>query len=139
LLHGVQSDLIEAQTYQDMPFEKLVDALEVERDPSRHPIFQVMYSVQHGTEVGSGESIEFEIAKFDLSVSILVTPTAIRGRMQYATSLFKKETIERMIGHYQRLLTEMLSSPERLISQYTMLSSDEYERLVYGWNETERP
>ncbi|WP_035896077.1 condensation domain-containing protein, partial [Legionella oakridgensis] len=77
ILHQVQAALIEAQAYQEMPFEKLVDALEVERDPSRHPIFQVTYSAHHGIEFDIEDNISYEVAKLDLSVSILVTPTAI--------------------------------------------------------------
>ncbi|WP_035896116.1 condensation domain-containing protein, partial [Legionella oakridgensis] len=81
LLKQVQLDLIEAQAHQEMPFEKLVDALEVERDPSRHPIFQVICSVDHVQEMilegnSSEEHPSYEIANADLRLSVLVTPTA---------------------------------------------------------------
>ncbi|WP_035896073.1 condensation domain-containing protein, partial [Legionella oakridgensis] len=122
-LHRVHRELIDVQRHQDMPFEKLVDALEVERDPSKHPIFQIMYTVEYVNEVESENFFSNDATQFDLNVSILLTPTQIKGQVKYATSLYKEETIKRFVGHYQRLLTEMLSSPERLISQYTMLSS----------------
>ncbi|WP_035896200.1 non-ribosomal peptide synthetase, partial [Legionella oakridgensis] len=139
ILQGTQMDLIEAQSYQDMPFEKLVDILDVERDPSRHPIFQVMYSVQYRPDIKSEDESFYESAKFDLGLLIQITPTQIKGRIQYATSLFKKETIERFISHYQILLSEILKFPEKSLNQFSLLSPEEYQQLIYTWNETDKP
>jgi non-ribosomal peptide synthetase component F len=76
----IQDALIEAQLHQDMPFEKLVDALGVQRDTSRHPLFQVMYVVQYSDtddEVLDEPLMSYEVAKFDMTIVLRITPNQI--------------------------------------------------------------
>ncbi|MDP3562534.1 MAG: amino acid adenylation domain-containing protein, partial [Legionellaceae bacterium] len=112
------------------------------RDTSRHPVFQVMYTVQYGdvdddTEEGS-ISLNYDVAKFDLSIALYITPHSIKGEINYATSLFKQETIERFIRHYQQILNAMLTHQEQAISKYPMLTQAEYQQIVIDWNQTEK-
>ncbi|MDP3562805.1 MAG: amino acid adenylation domain-containing protein, partial [Legionellaceae bacterium] len=138
----IQSDLIEAQLHQDMPFEKLVAELDIERDRSRHPIFQVMYVVEYSDVDDNPEedhiSLNYDVAKFDLSISLRMTPNAIKGHINYATSLFKPETIERFISHYQQILNAMLTCKEQAIGTYPILTQAEYQQIVIDWNKTEQ-
>jgi non-ribosomal peptide synthetase component F len=146
VLRQIQEDLVEAQLYQDMPFEKLVDELGVERDLSRHPVFQVMYSVQYGDEDEQAQdkseqdnplAFNYEVAKFDVSISLYITPNHIRGQINYATSLFKPDTIQRFITHYQQIAQGMLAAQDKAIGAYPILTPAEYQQIIIDWNKTD--
>lgn len=143
----IQGDLVEAQLYQDMPFEKLVDELGVERDTSRHPLFQVVYMAQYSDSDATNEDtsdkdervlFDNETAKCDLSIALRITPNHIKGRINYATSLFKQDTIERFITHYQQILQAMLRYKEKAIGTYPILTPAEYQQIVIDWNKTDK-
>jgi amino acid adenylation domain-containing protein/non-ribosomal peptide synthase protein (TIGR01720 family) len=151
LVVKVHQDQIESQRYQDLPFEMLVDALAVERDPSKHPIFQVSFGLQSfssGEESSSSQANYFkaytlgdayEVEKFDLSFYIDDSAAELNGQVSYAVSLFTRSTISRMIGHYVRLLTQLAENPAQPYSQINLLSSGEYSQIVEQWNRTEKP
>ncbi|MGV2473805.1 UNVERIFIED_CONTAM: condensation domain-containing protein, partial [Ralstonia mannitolilytica] len=118
-IKAVSSRVVEAQTYQDLPFEKLVDSLKVEQDSSRHPIFQVMFGVQSfefsGAKAASDQDYFFEpfhsglqdeSSKFDLTTMIDDQQEELRGTFNFATSLFKESTINQMISTYQYILEQ---------------------------------
>ncbi|MBD2812591.1 hypothetical protein ID853_17320, partial [Xenorhabdus sp. Vera] len=99
-----------AKAHQDMPFEQLLEALNIERDTARHPIFQVMFSVQAFGENNRGENPSdcrlpfspvtldeslYSPAKFDLSLLLSDGKTAITGCLNYALSLFNETSITR--------------------------------------------
>ncbi|MEP7107699.1 MAG: amino acid adenylation domain-containing protein [Ferruginibacter sp.] len=148
LILQVHQDQVEAQLYQDLPFEKLVDELGVERDSSRHPVFQVMFGIQ---DIGSQENAAdqqknylmpfqaedaYEVEKFDLSVFIYDGQQELIGQISYATALFHESTIETLIRHYTYLLEQLTEAPEQPYSQLNLLSPEEYEQIVYDWNAT---
>lgn len=148
LIEHVYQDQVEAQSNQDLPFEKLVDELAVERDPSRHPLFQVTFVVQSfgnkadGTDKQSNylkflhtEGIS-ETGRFDLSITIDDGAEEMVGQLNYATSLFKKETVERFIQHFTYLLNELTLAPDEPYSRITLISKQEYQEIVYDWNAT---
>jgi amino acid adenylation domain-containing protein/non-ribosomal peptide synthase protein (TIGR01720 family) len=150
LIKQVHQEQIEAQLHQDLPFEKLVDELNVERDPSRHPIFQVMFEVQSSDETTKTSihqstylksfhtQAEYDIEKFDLSVYMGDNGEEIVGQFSYATSLFKKETIERLIRYYLHLLDQLANNPSKAYSKFSLLDQEEYKQLVYDWNATDQ-
>src|SRR6185312_770562 len=150
LVQQVHQDQVFAQQHQDLPFEKLVDALEVERDTSRHPIFQVTFGVQDFRQESETiadqqkyfkpfrESIGYAVEKFDLSLFIHDNDQELKGRASYATSLFSKETIERLVNHYVQLLSQLLEAPEKPYSELSLLQREEYDRIVYQWNATDK-
>ncbi|MCV9934719.1 amino acid adenylation domain-containing protein, partial [Flavobacterium sp. LS1R47] len=150
LMQQVHQDQIEAQMHQDLPFEKLIDDLEVERDASRHPVFQVLFGVQgFGTSERTSNNQKnylrpfqvedvYEVAKFDLSIFIDDSEEELAGGISYATSLFDKETIVRLIDHYVHLLEELTKAPNRAYNEISLLTSVEYNQLVYNWNATEK-
>ncbi len=140
----VQHNLIAAQKHQDLPFEKLVEELKIEKDTSRHPIFQVVFSVQ-----SFGDNIEkklfkdfklnnHSVAKFDFSCFMDDSKDEIQGLFNFATSLFMKSTIERMVNHYLIVLDQMVNNQEKQIKDYCLLSKDEYQQLVIDWNQTDK-
>ncbi len=148
LVAAVHRDQVGAQQHQDLPFEQLVDALGVERDSSRHPVFQVMFGVQGFGGVQEGgqqgylrpvhqEGI-YEIEKFDLSVFIDDSKAELEGQISYARSLFEEETIARMRGHYLHLLDQLLGAPQEAYSRMSLLGAQEYKEIVEDRNATDR-
>jgi amino acid adenylation domain-containing protein len=148
LIQQVHQDQIAAQLHQDLPFEKLVDELKVERDTSRHPVFQVMFDVQSfkqdsRTNDEQGKyfkpfqgSVRYEVEKFDLSIFISDNQEELKGHISYATSLFHKDTIARLVNHYIHLLDQLTQSPRKPYSQFSLLLPEEYDKIVYRLNET---
>ncbi|RBL90379.1 non-ribosomal peptide synthetase/type I polyketide synthase [Chitinophaga flava] len=146
LVREVHQQQMEAQQHQDLPFEKLVSELGVERDLSRHPLFQIAFVVQRfGSKVPDEQQdylkpfkgiLSHEVEKFDLTVFIDDSDEEITGQISYATSLFREETIARLIQHYTYLLDTLTQAPEKAYSRISLLSPDEYQEIVYGWNDT---
>src|SRR6185295_1384600 len=141
----VRSRALEAYAHQDLPFEKLVEELHPKRDLSRNPLFQVslmLRNVPAGDLELAGLSVEFlgrgirETAKFDLSVGIEERESGLRVRALYATDLFDRATIERMMGHWRALLEGIVADPAQPISRLPLLSPDERRQLVEQWNAT---
>ena len=123
--------VIEAQLHQDLPFERLVTELDVPKDPSRHPIFQVMFGVQSFGHHPPGSmdnlftrmdlDVHYQVAKFDLSVFIDDNQTELHGVFNYAKSLFKKETITALIATYQHILEQLANTPSIRIKELNYL------------------
>lgn len=150
LIHQVHEEQIVSQLYQDLPFEKLVSELEVNRDSSRHPVFQILFSVQDfGNHNKMNEwqkkclkplNIEeiYKIAQFDLSVFVDDTDEELSVRLNYATSLFHRDTIARMGYHYNHLLQQLVLFPDKPYSTISLLDEKIYKKIIYEWNDTER-
>ncbi len=143
LLDRVRRDVVAAYSHQDLPFEQLVDVLQPERDPSRNPLFQVMFDLQHAQRTPLRlEGVEAEpvptpwrTAKFDLTLSLgRRADGSLRGVFEYATALFDRETVERMAGHYLRLLRGALADPGAPLSRLAVLTDPERRRLLHEWN-----
>ena len=150
LIKQVHQQQIAAQVHQDLPFEKLVDELDVERDPSRHPVFQVMFVVQSfGNDSKTTNkqkeylkpfqgSAAFKVEKFDLSIFIDNSRQELTGHISYATSLFHKDTIVRLINHYTQLLAQLTETPQKAYSELSLLRPEEYNQIIYQWNATDK-
>jgi len=142
-LQQVKTSLIETQRYQDFPFEQLVQLLVKERDTSRHPIFQILFCVQ---SFGNQSSLlenklhaiaieeKFITAKFDLSLYIDDSQTALLGKFNYAVSLFEAQTIERIAKHFEIILDAMVTNVKQKIKKLSLLSPTEYQEIIYNWN-----
>jgi hypothetical protein len=111
----VGSKVVEAQSYQDLPFEKLVDALNIDKDMSRHPIFQVCFGLQGFGGMDEGKILApyitdtsfYNIAKFDLSTSIDDRGERLKGSFNYAISLYNEDTISGFSKTYQIILKQI--------------------------------
>src|SRR5262249_33233786 len=130
----------------DLPFEKLVEQLQPERDMSRSPIFQTAFALQNApmpTMELSGLSlsileIDSGATKFDLSLSMTETEEGLVGSLEYNTDLLDESTIVRMIGHLQTLLESIVANPEIPISELQMLTQTEQHQLLVEFNDTLR-
>ncbi|MCV9934615.1 condensation domain-containing protein, partial [Flavobacterium sp. LS1R47] len=119
LIQEVQRDQIEAQLNQDLPFEKIVNDLGIDRDASRHPIFQILFEMDSfGKEEKKSEEQKKYLkpynadeayinARFDIVISINNHGDEMEGEINFANSLFNKETITRFSKHYLHLLDEL--------------------------------
>src|SRR5205814_334120 len=144
LLARVREAALGAYAHQDLPFEKLVEELQPERDLSRAPLFQTMFTVQSAPPPPfrlSGltlEPVEIDrgVAKFDLVLEIVDQGQDLSGTLEYNTDLFEEETAARLIGHYQALLEGIAADPGQRLSRLPLLTAGERRRLLVEWNET---
>ncbi|HEX3043997.1 MAG TPA: amino acid adenylation domain-containing protein, partial [Bacillota bacterium] len=146
-LNEVRQNALAAYDKQDYQFEELVETLNLHRDMSRNPLFDTMFVLQN-MEMGALEipelkitPYEFEnpIAKFDLMLTATETSGGINFELEYCTALFKRETIERLAGHFINLLERITENPELSLSAIDMLSDQERKQLLYEFNDTAAP
>ncbi|HEX6373014.1 MAG TPA: amino acid adenylation domain-containing protein [Longimicrobium sp.] len=153
LVDRVRRTALEAYPHQDVPFASIVDAVQPDRTMDRLPVFQHSFNMHHapypelrlpGLELEVTEALGNQTAKFDLQV--IVIPRAQQNAAagdevamiwEYATDLFRRDTVERMWGHYQRLLASLLAAPDRPVSTASMMDEDERRRVVVEWNRTD--
>jgi surfactin family lipopeptide synthetase A len=143
LLRRLKETTVGAYAHQDLPFEKLVEVLNPERDASHSPMFQVMLSMldtpkqpvslpnlQHQRNfVDSGTS------KFDLTLNV-IEEQGLSFICEYNTDLFNRDRIERLLGHLQVLLEGIVADPDRHLSELQLLTAEERHRLLIEWNDT---
>jgi len=144
LLGRVREVALGAYAHQDLPFEKLVEELQPERDRSRTPLFQVMFVLQN-TQTSALElpgltvnslNIDSGTAKFDLSLFIMETAQGLRASLEYNTDLFNVTTITRMLGNFQTLLEGIAANPQQPLSDLPLLTAAEQHQLLVEWNNT---
>jgi amino acid adenylation domain-containing protein/non-ribosomal peptide synthase protein (TIGR01720 family) len=145
LLRRVREMALDAYAHQDVPFEKVMDALDVPRDLSHTPLFQVMFALQNAP-MGVLElpgltlrpcMVESGSSKFDLSLSLEETEHGISGVAEYNTDLFDAVMIARMLGHFQTLLAGIVANPDQRIADLPLLTAVERQQLLSDWNATE--
>ncbi len=144
LVQRVRGVSLGAYKYQDFPFEKLVDELKPDRDPSLTPLFQVMFLFEQAAE----EAIELsglqftearaqvESGKFDLTLGMGESGEELSGMLRYNTDLFNAGTVKRFVGCFKTLLKGIAENPDRRISQFALLSAEESSQLLEQWNQT---
>ena len=137
LLGRVRELVLEAFEHQELPFERLVEELQPERDLSRTPLFQVMFAFQNaGSASDALAAMTFEtwdmdpgVAKFDLLLNIEDRGDRLRGSLEYSRDLFEAESGERMVGHYLRLLEAVVVGPGRRLGELELLGEAERRQL----------
>jgi len=145
LLGRVREMALRAYAHQDLPFEKLVEELQPERDLSRNPLFQVMFVLQNAPARAlklSGLTlrplaVDSGTAKFDLTLFMFEGEDGLRARWEYNSDLFDAATITRMLGHFQTLLEGIIANPEQRISELPLLSDAERQQVLVEWNKTQ--
>jgi amino acid adenylation domain-containing protein/non-ribosomal peptide synthase protein (TIGR01720 family) len=138
LLEQIRDLALGAYAHQDLPFETLVEYLHPERDLRRTPLFQVMFAVQNAPvdrlevpglslrllDVATGAS------KFDWTVSLSEDREGLTGSLEYASDLFDRATVQRVIGHLEILLAAALADPAGRLSELPLLSAAERHHLL---------
>jgi amino acid adenylation domain-containing protein/FkbM family methyltransferase len=146
LLRYVRDITLEAHAHQDLPFEKLIEAIGVERSLSYNPLFQVMFVLENASnENPELPGLEFcpvdvgpETQKFDLTLTAGDSGGDIGVSFLYNTDLFDASTIARMSGHFQTLLEEGVSDPSRPLGDLRLLTEAERQQMLVEWNDTVR-
>ncbi|WP_341720548.1 amino acid adenylation domain-containing protein [Micromonospora sp. FIMYZ51] len=142
LLARVKRTVLAAFDHQDVPFEAVVDALQVDRSLSHSPVFQTVLVLQEeqaqprltlgGFEV-TPVDVDFTIAKFDLTVDLRETPDGLAGAVEYDTALYDPATIKRFVRHFTTLLADIARTPEKRVSQLDLMDDAERADVTAGW------
>ncbi|MBX4267620.1 amino acid adenylation domain-containing protein, partial [Clostridium estertheticum] len=143
-LQDVKGNALSAYENQEYQFDKLIEELDIRRDLSRNALFDTMFVLQNidikELEIDNlkFKQYEFEnkISKFDLTLSATEIGEEIVFNMEYCTKLYKKETIERLIGHFLNILREVVENPEIKLSEIEMLSEEEKTKILVDFNDT---
>jgi amino acid adenylation domain-containing protein len=142
LLHRVREMTLGAFSNQDLPFEMLVEALEVERDLSRNPLFQLMFQLRNTSPAAemkrsmnaSTFPLQRVAATFDLTVSLWETDEELRGSIEYNSDLFESDTIARFAKHYGNVLRSVAADPDQPVSGVRLEELEESRRVLLAWN-----
>ncbi|MFE7262994.1 amino acid adenylation domain-containing protein [Streptomyces sp. NPDC057592] len=141
-LARVKEGCLDAYENQDVPFDRLVEELQPERDLGRSPLFQVMFDFESfpaSSAQGGGLTLDVldirpRTARFDLTLDIKEEGDEVRGALNYSTDLFDAATARRMAGHYVRLLTALADDIDVPLPELDMLGTAEREQLLVEWN-----
>jgi amino acid adenylation domain-containing protein len=141
LLGRVRETALEAYAHQDVPFDKLVDALQPERSLSHAPLFQVVFALENTPQTLQHKGLDLKwldvdrgTARGDLSLFLSDKGGELSCVWEYSTDLFDGETIRRMVAGYRTILESILDDPEQRIAYLNVLSEAERRQLIEEWN-----
>ena len=143
LVRQVRETALNSYAHQELPFDRIVERLQPDRDLGRNPLAQVVFGFDSagvasdfGNLSAAVRSIDNYTAKFDLFLSLRLKPEGIIGRVEYNTDLFESATIARMAGHLEMLLGSMVADPDGSIGRLALLPEPERRQILYDWNRT---
>ncbi|QKX03653.1 amino acid adenylation domain-containing protein [Aquimarina sp. TRL1] len=145
VLKRVKEVTLGAYQHQMVPFEKVVDKVTTTRDMSMSPLFQVMFVLQNTPDIEdvvmdditlSPYEYTAETAQFDITLTATETENGISMNVVYNSTLFKKNTIELLLLHYDNLLKNIVNDPTVPIGALEMLTKAEEEQLIHVFNDT---
>jgi natural product biosynthesis luciferase-like monooxygenase protein/amino acid adenylation domain-containing protein len=144
LLGRVRKTVLEAHEHQHVPFEKLVEELQPDRDLSRTPLFQVMLLMhdQPGGEFRlaglhvSDFPFATNLTNFDLTLEAVESSAGITGVLSYARDLYERKSADRMAAHLRAILETMVKNPDQRIGDLSLLTEAERRQVLVDWNRT---
>jgi amino acid adenylation domain-containing protein len=147
LLQRVNETTLGAYAHQELPFEKLVEALQPERNTGHAPLYQVVFLLDYAPTSSfelpdlSLSLIEMETgsAKMDLSVGVVESTDGLWVSAEYATDLFDAATIQRLLRQYVTLIQSIVADPRQRVDRLALLTDAEQQQIVHGWNATAAP
>ncbi len=133
--------------HRELPFERIVEEIQPERDLSRSPLFQTLFTFQNApTGKVRVTDLTFEpvdvttgTVKFDLTLTLGGGAEGFHGAFGYNVDLFERTSIERMVRHFLVLLEDIVEHPERPISRLNILPEDERRRVLVDWTPAPTP
>ncbi|MFL2416873.1 amino acid adenylation domain-containing protein, partial [Xanthomonas protegens] len=144
LLSRTRAQVLDAQAHQDLPFDRIVEAVKPPRSTAHSPVFQVMLAWQGqaeerlhlaGIDVAE-QALATTAAPFELILDLRDTGSGIEGALGYMTSLFDAGTVSRYADYWQRLLRGMLADAEAVVARLPLLGAAESARMLSEWNDT---
>jgi amino acid adenylation domain-containing protein len=146
-LRELKTDVLAAFDNQDYPFEDLVDRLQLVRDTSRNPIFDVLFAWQSqlgpaaaaGVTPASSQAVAAphnKISRFDITLDALETDERVLFTAEFCTKLFKPETIERLVKYYKNIASAIIRDGEQELARIEIITGEERARLLYDFNDT---
>ncbi|SDI91689.1 fengycin family lipopeptide synthetase D/bacitracin synthase 2 [Chryseobacterium taeanense] len=143
-LNRVKSMTLDCFGNQLYQYESLLEDLKVARDTSRNPLFDVMFSYQNfedpelsmGDLIASSYSHDHVDAKFDISLTVSEDKDQLFLSFEYSRNLFKRESIERFAGYFQKIVDDVTANPEISIKEIQMLPSCELDLILHEFNDT---
>jgi amino acid adenylation domain-containing protein len=140
----VQEELLRSQKHQHIPFDKLVEALQPERDTSMTPIFQVMVNyvvMENSLSLGDTklhlEPVDYNISRFDVAFDFSDTSDGgLRVMLEYNTDIYTSETADRLINSLEYILKSLPNEFSTLLSTYSVLRPEEEHQLLVDFNDT---
>ncbi len=143
-LRNIKEAVLMALENQDYQYEMLIEKLNIQRDMSRNPLFDVMFVLQNvnmpkfrtGNLKFSNYKLENNKSKFDVNFTATEKNEEIEFEIEYCTKLFKDDTIERLKGHFLNLLKDISIHTEKLISDIEILGEEEKHKILYEFNDT---
>jgi amino acid adenylation domain-containing protein len=147
LLQRVRKVTLQAYEYQDMPFERVVDLLQPERDLSRSPLVQVVFVLDNTPDLSmylphieiEVMELETQTAKFDLMLTAAMLGEQIEVRLEYDRKLYEQESMQRLLRRYKVVLASMLAHPEERIDRLAWFEAQEWQQVVATWNSLSSP
>jgi hypothetical protein len=142
IIRRVREVCLGAYAYQDTPFERIVEEIQPERSTSHHPLFQVAFVVQNNPHSSlklpgltlTPVKVAYEEATFDLVFVMSETDDGLLASVRYNADLFNLATIDRMWGHFETLLADIVSDPDKSISSFSLVSAEEIARMSDSFN-----
>ncbi len=141
LLRRVRDGALAAYAHAEVPFERLVEELQPERTAGHEPLFQTMFILDSTPQrplvlpglTLTPRAVHSGTAKFDLMLTVEDAGEELRGHAEYARDLFEAATVERLVGHWQTLLTAMVECPDQRLSELPLLTHEERQQLLVEW------
>lgn len=142
LLRRVGKVTLDANSNQELPLGTIVQRIQPNRDPSRNPLFEVMFVYQNEPpQVGDSKDqtvtridLHNETAKFDIDISLTETPGGIAVQLEYNSDIFMEETPRRMLRHFLNILEHVATTVNTPVLNIPLLADDERKRILYEWN-----
>ncbi|MFP5288019.1 MAG: non-ribosomal peptide synthetase, partial [Thermoanaerobaculia bacterium] len=147
LLRRVRDVALDAFAHQDLPLEKLIAELDLERNLAHAPLFQTLLVFQNTPAAAADlpgldvqpQDVGTGTAKFDLVLNLEETASGLAGWLIYNRDLFDPSTVARMRAHFGELVTSLLAAPERRVDELALLGPAERQQLLTAWNDTAVP
>ncbi|WP_338846005.1 amino acid adenylation domain-containing protein [Massilia sp. W12] len=144
LLQSVKQIALEAFSHQELPFARVVEAVQPDRSLSHNPLIQVMFALQNAAE---GElhmpglrvtalTAPHSTTQFDLSLSMTERPDGLEAALEYSSDLFQQASVERILQQFQTLLEGMTQDGDQTVARLPLLNAQQYQQLIRDFNRT---
>ncbi len=144
LLLRVRDRALGVLANQDLPLEKVVEAVQPDRRSGDNPLFQVMFAVQKAPEsaidlkniAATSMDVHSGTSKFDILLEMQELTRGMQCLFEYNTDIFDEDTAERLVKHFTTLIGNLVKTPDTAVDQVPLLTDDERQRILVEWNQT---